>query len=166
MGAGHLIRLEERVAACVCVLEDYEADTPVDEEEVEQGDKTLLEKFRARKQIANIIEDLTEANRLEATIAAKAEERVSLLSPAGAHLARQGARVRDVDLERAKKSIDGWHNDLEVHRDCVAQFCTALDDQRALIEMHCAWARKAFRSTLREHDLRWDALYKTTARRR
>ena len=72
--------------------------------------------------------------------------------------------MRDVDLERAKKSIDGWHNDLEVHRDCVAQFCTALDDQRALIEMHCAWARKAFRKTLREHDLRWDALYKTTAR--
>ena len=39
----HLIRLEERVAACVCVLEDYEADTPVEEEQVE--DKTLLEKF-------------------------------------------------------------------------------------------------------------------------
>ena len=41
----HLIRLEERVAACVCVLEDYEeADTPAATEEVEQGDKTLLEK--------------------------------------------------------------------------------------------------------------------------
>ena len=44
----HLIRLEERVAACVCVLEDYEADTPARTEEVEQGDKTLLEKFRDR----------------------------------------------------------------------------------------------------------------------
>ena len=98
------------------------------------------------------------------TIAAKAEERVSLLSPAARIWRDKELGVRDVDLERAKKSIDGWHNDLEVHRDCVAQFCTALDDQRALIEMHCAWARKAFRKTLREHDLRWDALYKTTAR--
>jgi hypothetical protein len=158
----HLIRLEERVAACVCVLEDYEADTPVEEEEVE--DKTLLEKFRARKQISTVLAEAKEANRLEDEISAKAEERVSLLSPAARIWRDKELGTRDVDLDRAKKSIDGWPNDLEVHRDCVAQFCTALDDQRALIEMHCAWARKAFRKTLREHDLRWDALYKTTAR--
>ena len=57
-----------------------------------------------------------EANALETEIAAKAEERVSLLSPAARIWRDKELGTRDVDLERAKKSIDGWHNDLEVHR--------------------------------------------------
>ena len=171
----HRILGEERVAAFVCLLEDGledDADTP--SEEAEPGgeeDKTLLDKFRDRKQLTTVLQEARVAGaanaRLEARkakISAKAAERVDMLSPAAKIWRDRALGDREVDLERARASIRGWHSDLEMHEYCARAYCLAMDDQRALIHAHCSYARKSFRNALREPDPRWDACQKAAAR--
>ena len=171
----HRILGEERVAAFVCLLEDGlddDADTP--SEEAEPGgeeDKTLLDKFRDRKQLTTVLQEARVAGaanaRLEAReakISAKAAERVDMLSPAAKIWRNRELGVREVDLERARASIRGWHSDLEMHEYCARAYCLAMDDQRVLIHAHCSYARKSFRNALREPDPRWDACQKAAAR--
>ena len=128
-----LIRLECMNAmprpASASKVEDYEeAEIATEAEEAE--DKTIRE-FGPDKRAAssNWHGGIQGSGRRKPR--SRPRPRNACLSCGGAHLARQGARGEsNVNSIAERDDVPGIIS--SVHRDCVAQFCTAFDDQRAM----------------------------------